>query len=203
MKATIRFVWCIRRIPNGQVGLALISLVVSAFYVSAFYVVIAQQPHIQPAASNAQVNRDEDELIDGQTSPAAEMLAKRRIKLEEKEHQETVDRATEASKLGNELVETFQKTQKLAQQDFKKIDRIEKLAKKIRDAFGGSGEDVEIENTPHDLPSALLKLRELSCDLHDRIGKTSRMEISAAVIERTNELLEVIKILRSMRAINT
>jgi len=53
------------------------------------------------------------------------------------------------------------------------------------------------------LPSALLKLRELSCDLHDRIGRTSRMEISAAVIERTNELLEVIKILRVMRAINT
>jgi len=198
MKATIPFVWCIRRFPNGQVGLALISLVVSAVSV-----VIAQQPHIQPALSNAQVSRDEDESIDGQTSPAAEMLAKRRIKLEEKEHQETVDRATEASKLGNELVETFLKTQKLAQQDFRKIDRIEKLAKKIRDAFGGSGEDVEIENTPHDVSAALLKLRELSSDLHDRIGKTSRMEISAAVIERTNELLEVIKILRLMRAANT
>ncbi len=178
--------------------MALISLVVSAVSV-----VIAQQPHIQPALSNAQVSRDEDESIDGQTSPAAEMLAKRRIKLEEKEHQETVDRATEASKLGNELVETFLKTQKLAQQDFRKIDRIEKLAKKIRDAFGGSGEDVEIENTPHDVSAALLKLRELSSDLHDRIGKTSRMEISAAVIERTNELLEVIKILRLMRAANT
>ncbi|MDX6709174.1 MAG: hypothetical protein QOH96_190 [Blastocatellia bacterium] len=198
MKVTIPFFWCIRRVPNGQVGFALISLVVSAFFV-----VMAQQPPIQPAASNAQVDRDEDESIDGQTSPVAEMMAKRRIKLEEKEHQETVDRATEASKLGNELVETFQKTQKLAQQDFRKIDRIEKLAKKIRDAFGGSGEDLEIENTPHDVSAALLKLRELSSDLHDRIGKTSRMEISAAVIERTNELLEVIKILRLMRATNT
>jgi len=198
MKATIPFVWSIRRYANGQIVFALISLVVSIVCMG-----IAQQPHIQPTSSNAQVNRDEDDSIDAQTSPAAEMLAKRRIKLEEKEHQETVDRATEASKLGNELVETFQKTQKLAQQDFKKIDRIEKLAKKIRDAFGGSGEDVEIENTPHDVSAALLKLRELSSDLHVRIGKSSRMEISAAVIERTNELLEVIKILRLMRPTNT
>jgi hypothetical protein len=198
MKVTIPFVCGIRRFPNGQIVLALISLVVSAVCVG-----IAQQPHIQPAASSSQVNRDEDDSSDGQTSPAAEMLAKRRIKLEEKEHQETVDRATEASKLGNELVETFQKTQRLAQQDFKKIDRIEKLTKKIRDAFGGTGEDVEIENTPHDVSSALLKLRELSYDLQDRIGKTSRMEISAAVIERTNELLEVIKLLRLMRTTNT
>jgi len=198
MKATNPFVWCIRRIHNDQITLALISLVFSSIYPG-----IAQQPQVQPSAGNAQVNRDEDDSIDVQTSPAAEMLAKRRIKLEENQHKETVDRATEASKLGNELVESFQKTQKLEQQDFKKIDRIEKLAKKIRDAFGGTGEDVEIENTPHDVSSALLKLRDLSCDLQDRIGKTSRMEISAAVIERTNELLEVIKIIRSMRTANS
>jgi hypothetical protein len=197
MKAIMPFVRGIPRFPNGHTVLALISLVVSVVYVG-----IAQQPHVRPAANSAQVNREEDDSIDGQTSPAAEMLAKRRIKLEEKEHQETVDRATEASKLGNELVETFQRTQRLEQQDFKKIDRIEKLAKKIRDAFGGTGEDVEIENTPHDVSSALLKLRELTYDLQDRIGKTSRMEISAAVIERTNELLEVIKLLRLMRTTN-
>jgi hypothetical protein len=198
MKAIMPIVRGIPRFPNGHIVLALISLVVLVVYVG-----IAQQPHVQPAASSAQVNQEEDDSIYGQTSPAAEMLAKRRIKLEEKEHQETVDRATEASKLGNELVETFQKTQRLVQQDFKKIDRIEKLAKKIRDAFGGTGEDVEIENTPHDVSSALLKLLELSYDLQDRIGKTSRMEISAAVIERTNELLEVIKLLRLMRTTNT
>ena len=47
--------------------------------------------------------------------------------------------------------------------------------------------------------SALDRLRYLSSDLEDRIEKTSRMEISAAVIERTNELIEVVRMVRLLK----
>jgi hypothetical protein len=80
---------------------------------------------------------------------------------------------------------------------------MEKLAKKIRGEAGGSDEAVEIIDAPHDLQSAVEKLTELSNELCERVEKTSRMEVSAAVIDRANQLLEVIKMLKLMRPANT
>jgi len=155
-----------------------------------------------PTAERSSASQDEPDPF-GLQSPAAEALVKRRIKLAEKEHQETVGRARETAQLGSELRESVRRVNSLSTEDLKKLERMEKLAKKIRGEAGGSDDAVEIVNAPHDLQSAAEKLTELSNELCERVEKTSRMEVSAAVIDRANQLIEVIKLMKLMRPSNT
>jgi hypothetical protein len=155
-----------------------------------------------PTAERNTPGQDEPDPF-GLQSPAAEALVKRRIKLAEKEHKETLDRARETAQLGSELRESVRRVKLLLPEDVKKLERMEKLAKKIRGEAGGSDDAVEIINAPHDLQSAVEKLTELSNELCERVEKTSRMEVSAAVIDRANQLLEVIKMMKLMRPSNT
>jgi hypothetical protein len=155
-----------------------------------------------PSAERNSSGQDEPDPF-GLQSPAAEALVKRRIKLAEKEHKETVDRARETAQLGSELRESVRRVKSLLPEDLKKLERMEKLTKKIRGEAGGSDDAAEITNAPHDLESAVAKLTELSSELCERVEKTSRMEVSAAVIERANQLLELIRMLKLMRPSNT
>src|SRR4030095_1422621 len=72
------------------------------------------------------------------TSFEEEMRAKRAIKLAEKEHQQNLKRAKEISELAKELENASKKTPLVLDREaLKKIDRLEKLAKKIRGEAGG------------------------------------------------------------------
>jgi hypothetical protein len=130
-------------------------------------------------------------------SPENEMLARRDIKAAEKDRQENLERAREAAQLGAEIHTAFTKNQTLNRTEIKKLDRLEKLTRRIREEAGGSDGDVTIENPPRQLEAALQKTAELSEELHKEVVKTPRQVISASVIERTNELLEILRYVRS------
>ena len=76
------------------------------------------------------------------------------------------------------------------------MERLEKLARRIREEAGGSEGDVTIEN-PRQLEAALGKMAELSEAMRKGVENTPRQVISASVIERTNELLEMLRYVRS------
>lgn len=130
-------------------------------------------------------------------TPEAEMLARREIKAAEKERQENLERAREATQLADEIHNTFTKTQTLGRTELKKLERLEKLTRRIREEAGGSDGEVTIENPPRQLEAALSRLAELSEVMRKGVEKTPRQVISAYVIERTNELLEIIRYVRS------
>jgi DNA anti-recombination protein RmuC len=130
-------------------------------------------------------------------SPVDEMLARREIKAAEKERRENIERAREAAQLGAEIQTAFTKNQTLGRTELKKLERLEKLTRRIREEAGGSSGDVTIENPPRELKSALEKLVELSEAMNKGVEKTPRQVISAFVIERTNEVLEIIRYVRS------
>jgi len=71
---------------------------------------------------------------DPMTSIEEEMRAKRALKYAEKEYRENIDRAHELADLGSQLGECFKKTQQLDRESFKKLDRLEKLTRAIRNA---------------------------------------------------------------------
>ena len=73
---------------------------------------------------------------------AEEMRIKREIKSAEKDHQQNLDRAKEASDLGQALVASFKKNNSLDREDIKKLEKLEKLAKRIRSEAGGSEDEV-------------------------------------------------------------
>jgi hypothetical protein len=126
-----------------------------------------------------------------------EMRAKRAIKLAEKEHQDNLNRAKEISELGQDLKSELQNRTALDREDTKKLDRLEKLTKKIRGEAGGEDDDVQIANAPADVPSAITQIADNADQLSKDVQKTPRQVVSAAVIDRANVLLQLVKILRA------
>lgn len=130
-------------------------------------------------------------------SPEAEMIARRGVAAEEAAHKEHTNRAREAAQLGAELLSAFERNKALDRIDLKKLERLEKLTRRIRSRAGGSDDGDPPGNTPGDLGASLARLAELSDELRKAIEKTSRQIVSAAIIERTNELLELTNRIRS------
>jgi hypothetical protein len=126
-----------------------------------------------------------------------EIRAKRMIKMAEKEHQENLDRAKEILQIGKELKESLQGKATLDRDNLKKIERLEKLTKKVRGEAGGESEDLTIVNPPKDLSDAACQIREKSESLAKEVQNTPRQVVSASVISSANILLELIKIART------
>ncbi len=125
-----------------------------------------------------------------------EIRMKRAIKMAEKDHQENLNRAREIAQLGKELKENLHGQSSLDRNTLKKVERLEKLTKKIRGEAGGEDEEVEIVNRPLDVGGAVSQIAEASETLSKDVQNTPRQVVSATVIGNANVLLELIKILR-------
>ena len=135
---------------------------------------------------------------DGQSpNPMAdEMRIKREIRYAEREHQQNLDRAQELSDLGKDLAASFKKKQSLDRDDLKKLDRLEKLANKIRNEAGGSDDDDPVDKKPNDLAQTIDCIEKVSASLNEKVQQTPRRVVSAATIDKANALLELIRIAR-------
>jgi uncharacterized phage infection (PIP) family protein YhgE len=110
-----------------------------------------------------------------------------------------VERADQAAQLGDEILSSFKRNNSLTRDDLKKLERLEKLARKIRGGAGGSDDDEQLQDPPGMIEGALTRLAELSGDLKKSMSKTSRLVISATVIERSNEMIELIRHIRNIK----
>lgn len=131
-------------------------------------------------------------------SMAEEMRVKREIKYAEKEHKQNLERAREVSDLGQDLAASFKGKNSLDREDIKKLDKLEKLAKRIRSDAGGSEDEVTIDKRPGDLREAMSCVVKVSASLNDKVQETPRKVISTAIIDKANVLLELIRIVRSL-----
>ena len=125
-----------------------------------------------------------------------EMRAKRAIKLAEKDHEDNIKRAREIAQIGKELQETLKDKSIVDRGSLKKVERLEKLTKKIRSEAGGEDEEVTIENKPADLCGTVTKIAEASESLSKNVQDTPRQVVSASVIGKANVLLELLKMVR-------
>lgn len=130
------------------------------------------------------------------TTIEEEMRWKRALKMAEKDHQENLERAREIAQLGKELKENLQGQSSIDRNTLKKVERLEKLTKKIRGEAGGEDEEIEIANRPSDLSSAASQIADAAELLSKDVQNTPRQVISTSVISNANVLLELIKILR-------
>ena len=78
-----------------------------------------------------------------------ETLAKQRIKQNEKDFEELISRSEEVAKLSEELSKSVENSKKLSSEDTKKLQKLEKMVKKIRQELGASEdkEDSSRQNT--------------------------------------------------------
>lgn len=153
-----------------------------------------QRPSPTPPPRPIEEMKDKDERP--LTTFEEEIRAKRAIKLAEKDHQENLNRAREIGQIGKELQETFKNKSTLDRTTLKKVERLEKLTKKIRGEAGGGDEEVTIINRPSDIPSAVNQIAETADLLSKDVRDTPRQVVSASVIANANVLLELIKVLR-------
>jgi len=144
--------------------------------------------------ANAQTSM-KDELPKG----VKETLARGRIEREKKDFEELLERGNEAVKLSSELEKSFAQTNQLSADDRKKLDRLEKLVKKIRQGIGGEDDDakmVEAADRPSTVLNALETIKSNALKLVDELQKTSRYSISVVAVESSNLLLKVVRFLR-------
>lgn len=126
-----------------------------------------------------------------------ELRAKRAIKMAEKDHEENLSRAREIQQIGKEFKESVKGKTTLDRDCLKKIERLEKLTKKVRGEAGGDDEDPTITDPPKDLVSTSSRIAETAESLSKEVQNTPRQVVSASVISNANVLLELIKLART------
>jgi hypothetical protein len=140
-------------------------------------------------------NSDDDQTP--LTTFEEELRAKRAIKMAEKDHEENLGRASEIQQIGKDLGKSLEGKTVIDRDGLKKIERLEKLTKKVRGEAGGEDEDITIVNPPTDLTSAGCRIAETAESLSKEVKNTPRQVVSAAVISNANVLLELIKLART------
>jgi len=169
-----------------------------ALLILSFSAVSAQtaMPRSTPPPStpvNPSTDKDESPL----TSFEEEIRAKRAIKMAEKDDQENVERAKEVADIAKDLQTTLKDKTAIDHDAAKKLDRLEKLTKKIRGEAGGEDEEIKITDRPSDISGAVKQIAESAESLSKTVQNTPRQVVSASVIGNANVLLELIKLLRA------
>jgi len=146
----------------------------------------------------------------GKPSPAKEdypksikeSLAKQRIEIEKKDFAELLARGEEVAKLSSELEKSFAQNKLLTSEDEKKLNRVEKLVKKIRSEIGAEGDgdeensEIEPEEKPSDVLNALKSLQSTTGKLVAELKKQTRYTVSVVAIQSSNILLKVVRFIR-------
>ena len=127
-----------------------------------------------------------------------ELRAKRAIKMAEKDHEQNVERAKEIGDLAKQIQTGLKNKGAIDRESLKKLDRLEKLTRKIRSESGGEDEEVDIVDRPATITGAVDQIVESAETLSKAVQDTPRQVISASVIGKANVLLELIKLLRSL-----
>ncbi|HXT64006.1 MAG TPA: hypothetical protein VN696_13290 [Pyrinomonadaceae bacterium] len=155
---------------------------------------IAQAPS-SPAPTN---NKDDENDVDfgsRETDARTRLI----LKAEKKEHEEHVARAKEASDLATELKTSYAAASVFNAADLKKLERLEKLTKRIRNEVGGSEMDADPKDLPNTVGDGVNLLADLAKELYGEVEKTPRRVVSACLIEQANKLLAVVQFVRGPR----
>ncbi len=131
-------------------------------------------------------------------SPEVEMRARLDAQRAEKLRKENLDRAREVAQLGLELRDIYSRNRSFDRNEIKKLERLEKLTRRIRSEAGGSDDDENLKDAPREIDAALTRIADLSVELRKGVEKTPRLVVSAAVIDRANQLLELINFVRGL-----
>lgn len=169
-------------------------------FVAASVDVYAQRTGISKSNANDASKQNSYDRNNNEPELSESMIETRhrwKVREEEKEHKEMVERGESAARLGEELKKSFADNNRLLANDAAKLDELEKLLKKIRKNMGGDDDDTVSEAKPATLADALAKLAENGVVLQEELKTSTRYEISASAIEKANEMLELIALIRT------
>lgn len=155
---------------------------------------IAPAPSSPPSTNNKDDENDVD-FASRETDARTRLI----LKAEKKEYEEHVARAKEASDLATELKTSYAAASVFNAADLKKLERLEKLTKRIRNEVGGSEMDADPKDLPNTVGDGVNLLADLAKELYGEVEKTPRRVVSACLIEQANKLLAVVQFVRGPR----
>jgi hypothetical protein len=130
-------------------------------------------------------------------SPENEMIRKRQLEYAKKNYEEHLGRCREVARLGAALRVEFAKSPQLDKEDAKRLERIEKLAKRIREQMSEESNAQPLQdNFPATLEEALTRLDTVAQELEKMTVATPRLVVSTAVMEKANEVEAVARYIR-------
>ena len=121
------------------------------------------------------------------------------LKKEKKEYEEHVERAQEARDLAAELQKTYEIAHSFNAADYKKLERLEKLTRRIRNEVGGSQTDADPKELPRTHDEAVTLLADMARELCDEVEKTPRRVVSTSIIDQANKLIALVQFVRGTR----
>lgn len=131
-------------------------------------------------------------------APARELAHRHIIARAESEYKKALERADESAALAIQVQRDYESVRALTVGGLKNLERLEKLARRIRGYSGGSDDKAVIEDLPPDVAQSLTRLAEVSSRLHQEIERTSRQVVSAKIIYSANELLALVRHVRAL-----
>jgi hypothetical protein len=175
--------------------------VILLVFCSCVYSQAVPRPSASPPSDPTSNNPAKDESDTNFGSPEAEMRAKQALKEEKKHYDEHLGRAREVSQIATQLLKTYEARKAFNSDDAKKLERLEKLTKRIRNDAGGSDSetDADIKEIPTETQMVVKRVAELADELREMVEKTPRNVVSAAVIDQANKLLGFVQHLRDIR----
>ena len=181
-----------------RVGLLLITLLILSANV---YSQSGQTPTSAPSDPTIikDVTKDTSKDDPRFGSPEAEMRSKLEIKEEKKKYDEHVARAKEVTQLATQISQSYVTHNALSSDDGKRLERLEKLTKRIRnDAGGENDQNDDAGDVPSDFEARIKKVTSMAEELQKLVENTPRNVVSAAVIDQANKLLCIIQYVRGI-----
>ncbi|MBX3297169.1 MAG: hypothetical protein KF762_15825 [Acidobacteria bacterium] len=164
------------------------------------FLVSAVGVQAQSAENDGMFPNDVDRVRTRPSTSIREMIEKQRAAKRKKEHEEMLKRGEEALELVDQLNSSLETAGGFTNDDREKLDRLEKIASRIRKDLGGGSDgtdrfDAE-EKPPADVRQGFNALKESTEKLVKELNRTTRYTISAAAIQTSNAVIKFARFLR-------
>ena len=127
----------------------------------------------------------------------SEMNTRILIEREENAHRKILETANQVGDLTSEIHKDYVERGNLSDGDFKKLNTVEKLAKRILDHVGGERVDERAANNEElSMASAVEHLSTTGASIKKNIITNTRFVVSASVIADSNELIHLAQFIR-------
>ncbi len=154
----------------------------------------------QSADNEVMFPNEDDRKRTRPSTSIREMVQKQRAAKLRKEHEEMLKRGEEAMELVGQLDRSLESGGKLTKPDIEKLDRLEKLASRIRKDLGGGSDGTDRfeaeEKPPADVRQGFIALKESTEKLVKELNRTTRFTISATAIQTSNAVIKFARFLR-------
>lgn len=144
-------------------------------------------------------NQNEDETDADVPRSFRELMVKRRLAQQKKQHDEMLKRGAQALKISEDLESSYSKNGGLSAKDRQKLAQLEKIVTKIRNDLGGhdaNDKDAKTADSPKSLDQAFVYLKSSTEALVSELKRTTRFSISAVAIETSNSVIRLARFLR-------